>query len=297
MNQFSGIKELYDVDIRLTQPLDICGRHFDINESIINFSKAEIGQISQHMETTEIKGGYKGNFLLDWNEDKQVQFALSNGILSPLSLSILSNSQLLKRNTCSVPYQEECKVIEDDNNSWYCLTKYIPNHIDGTFGLQGNPNNDPMPMGRKRDIPLKPLPPSPDKYLFCYDIDTGKKILKFEVLGNKIIFKGEHKNVKIDYTFDYNEDILDLTVGKRLIESSVRLTAKTTFKDQTTGETKTAIINIPNMRLRSELNLRLGEFVDNPVMSNLYFVAYPKTGGGGIFEIRLLSRELTGDYL
>jgi hypothetical protein len=85
---------------------------------------------------------------------------------------VLSNSKLNEKKYKSVPYKEEKDIVED-NDCWYCLLKYIPNHIDGKWGIQGNPENEPLPMGRKPWLPLKPLPPSKDRYIFCYDCETG----------------------------------------------------------------------------------------------------------------------------
>lgn len=98
-------------------------------------------------------------------------------------------------------------VIEDCDYS-YVLLKFIPNNLNERYGIQGNPENEQMPMGRREWLPLKPLPPQSDKYIFCYDMETGARIMKFEVCGNKIIFKGEHRKVMVDYTFDYKDDIV-----------------------------------------------------------------------------------------
>jgi hypothetical protein len=42
MENFSGIKELYDVSIRLNNPVEIGKRKYDINEAILTFKTAEI---------------------------------------------------------------------------------------------------------------------------------------------------------------------------------------------------------------------------------------------------------------
>jgi len=39
-------------------------------------------------------------------------------------------------------------------------------------------------------------------------METGNRIMKFEVLGNRVIFRGEHRKVMVDYTFDYIDNIL-----------------------------------------------------------------------------------------
>ena len=40
MDSLIGIKELYDVIIRLRQPVEICNRKFSINELILTFKTA-----------------------------------------------------------------------------------------------------------------------------------------------------------------------------------------------------------------------------------------------------------------
>ena len=42
---FSGIKELYDVSLRLNNPVELSGRHYDINESILSFKSVELASV------------------------------------------------------------------------------------------------------------------------------------------------------------------------------------------------------------------------------------------------------------
>ena len=46
MENFSGIKELYDVSIRLNNPVEIGDKKYDINETILTLKTAEIAQIN-----------------------------------------------------------------------------------------------------------------------------------------------------------------------------------------------------------------------------------------------------------
>ena len=178
MDNLVGMKELYDINIRLNQPLQIGSRKYDINETILSFERADIAQINESKHHKTAKGGFNNNLLIDWEIDTQATFAITHGILSPTTWAVLSNSKLNESKKKSVPYKESVDVIEDDN-CWYCLLKYIPNHIDGQWGLQGNPENEPLPMGRRPWLPLKPLPPSKDRFIFCYDMETGNRIMNF----------------------------------------------------------------------------------------------------------------------
>jgi len=42
MDNFVGMKELYDVSLRLNSPLEIGGKKYDINETVLSFKTAEI---------------------------------------------------------------------------------------------------------------------------------------------------------------------------------------------------------------------------------------------------------------
>jgi len=66
--------------------------------------------------------------------DKECTFAITHGLLSLTSWAILSNSKINDRRTKSVSYKETLDVIEDDD-FWFVDLKYMPNHVDGEFGL------------------------------------------------------------------------------------------------------------------------------------------------------------------
>ena len=297
-NNLVGMKELYDINIRLNQPLEIGKRKYDINETILSFERAEIAQIQEQKNHKTARGGFQNNMLIDWETDTQATFALTQGVLSPSTWAILSNSKLNEGRFKSVSYKEQVNVVEDDDY-WFCLLKYIPNHVDGDWGIQGNPDNEPMPMGRKPWLPLKPLPPSKDHFIFCYDMETGCRIMNFEVCGNMIKFKCDHRKVMVDYTFDYEDKIIELDVGNRLFNGELNLTAKMTVKDYFTGEPRTAILEIPRLKIHSNLAMRLGTNYENPVVSDFYFIGYPEEGrqDNKIFRLTFLNQELTGDYI
>ena len=96
-NNYVGIKELYDINIRLNQPLEIGGRKYDVNETILSFERADIAQIQEVKTYKEATGGFNNNMLLDWETDRQATFGISHGILSPSSWAVLSNSKLNKK--------------------------------------------------------------------------------------------------------------------------------------------------------------------------------------------------------
>lgn len=299
MDNFSGIKELYDVNLRLNNPLEIGGKKYDINEAILSFKTAEIAQINEQKGNVAARGGYHNPVLINWEIDRQMDFALSHGVLSMKSWAILSNSQIDKPKIKSVQINEELQATEDDA---YCFVdlKWCPNNCE-RLGAQPNPFLEPMPMGRRPELMLKPLPPSKTKWIFCYDGETGRRIRDFEIFQNRIFFKQPLRKVLVDYTFDYEDKIQVIEVGNRLLNGFLRLDGKMSVKDEKSGEVTTAILELPRIKLSSSLSVRLGKNYDFSTVSDFYFTGYPdesrRREDQALAYITFLDRELTGDYI
>ena len=296
-DNFTGIKELYDVNLRLIQPLDIGGKRYDINESILSFKTAEIAQIQENKSHKQARGGYNNNLLIDWEIDKEVSFGITHGVLSPRSWALLSNSQLKSPQYKSVGITEELHTIEDERYS-YVQLKFLPNCCDIKMGAQPNPNFEPLPMGRREELMLKPLPPSKTKWIFCYDMETGLAIKDFQIYYDKIFFQKSYREVLVDYTFTYEDKIKVIEVGNRLLEGFLKLDGKMSVKDEKSGEVTTAILEMPRIKLSSSLSMRLGKNYDASTVSDFYFIGYPLEGKKGtVAKITFLDKELTGDYI
>jgi len=153
--------------------------------------------------------------------------------------------------------------------------KYYPNSCNQLMGIQPNPELEPMPMGRRPELMLKPLPPSKTKWIFVYDIETGRRIRDFEIYRNRIYFKENIRRVEIDYTFNYEDKIRTIEVGNRLLNGFLRLTGKMSVKDEKSGEVTTAILEMPKIKLSSSLSMRLGKNYEQSSVSDFFFVGYP----------------------
>ena len=300
LDNFSGMKEMYDISIRLNNPIEFNGKKFDTNETLLMFDKAEIANIDERKTETQAKGGYHNIPLINWEIDKEMRFALNNGVLSPVSWALLSNSKIELPKTKSVSYNETVLTIED-NDYCYVDLKYIPNHCNCKFGVQGNPCNEPLPMGRRQELILKPLPPSKEKFIFVYDCDSGKRIFDFEIYQNRLFFKSPYRKVYVDYTFNYEDKVKVIRVGDRLFNGFLSLTGKMSVKDEKSGEVTTAILEIPKIKLSSSLSMRLGKNYDNSTVSDFFFTGYPdeniRREKQTVCKITFLDKELTGDYI
>ena len=113
MEKSTGIKELYDVNIRVNSPIEILGKQYEVNESILSFETAEIAQIEEEKTIQSAKGGFHNPALINWEIDKEMKFGITHGVLSPLSWSLLSNSKIKESEAKSVSYRETLHCICD----------------------------------------------------------------------------------------------------------------------------------------------------------------------------------------
>lgn len=294
-----GIKELYDVSLRTNKPIVLGKRKFDINEAILRFKQVELAQMNEQKKIVSATGGFGNANLIDWETDKSINFGITNGVLSPISWSLLSNSELNEGGEKSVQYYEELKTVETDEYS-YCVLKYFPNSCGCKMGAQPNPDLEPLPMGRREELLLKPLPPSLKKWIFVYDKDTQKKV-DFKICGNKLILPEGVRSVLVDYTFDYQDIMAEIEVGNRLQNGFFRLDGKMSAKDDKTGRVTTVLIEMPKIQLSSNLSVRLGRECEYSVVSDFFFTAFPPEDQPRqkrpVANITFLNTELSGEYI
>lgn len=299
MEDFSGIKELYDVNIRLNSPLEFGGKKYDINESILTFSTAEMAQIQENKTDKGARGGYHNPLLIDWEVDKEMNFGITHGVLSPKSWALLSNSKLAEPFSKSIPYNETLVPIID-NDYCYIDLKFVPNNIE-RLGAQPNPNFEPTPMGRRPELLLKPLPPNKTRWIYCYDSESGRKIHDFQIFQNRIFFTEPYHKVIVDYTFQYEDKVKVIEVGNRLLNGFLRLDGKMSIKNQKSGEVTTGLLELPRIKLSSSLSIRLGKNQASSAVSDFFFTGYPddskRREEQTIANITFLNHELTGDYI
>ena len=94
---------------------------------------------------------------------------------------------------------------------------------------------------------------------FVYDAKTGDKIENATVSVQQIITSKPYQDIIVDYWYNYTNKSTTMIVGRPLTNGYLSLTGKTRVKDEVTGQVKTGIINIPKLKLMSDLSMRLGD--------------------------------------
>ena len=243
MNELYGIKEFEQVVLKSTYPIEIGNRKIEEGEIILAFDKIQIGGLQELKSRVAASGGYGNKEWVHWETTKEMPLSFTQGVFSLDHLSLLSNSQLIseeeKKNTILIT-EREC--LESDENCKIELKQ--------------------VPVGK----------------IFVYDKKTGEK-LGYELSGREITIYEPYHDVQVHYQWGYEGGGRILKVGQRLINGYLKLEAKTRLKEDTNGHTVTGIIEIPKLKLMSDLSIRLGRNAD-PATIAFNAVGVPVGGRG-----------------
>lgn len=268
-----SFRELYDVSLKATYPIEIDGRVFEPGENIAVFDKIQIADFKEDKDFVSARGGYQNADRIIWESTKDVRVNFSQGVFSKTQYGILNNSRVLRKNNTSLLVSKR-EHLETDENGIIELS-YLPEGDN----LYVYCESDGIKMGRIIDE-------ENNKKLTIYELsdDQKKPIAYLEVV--------------VDYTFNYDKDVSIMTIGETMIGGFLSLEGKTRVKDDVTGRTVTALIKIPKLKLTSQLSLRLGQGA-NPVVGYFSGLAIPigARGNSAIVEIIYLDDDVDADIL
>lgn len=260
MNNEFGLKELYEVSLKATYPIEVGNRIVEAGEVIAVFDKISIASFDEKKNYSSSNGGYDNRALVWWEETKEIKISFSQGIFSKTQLALMSNAKLLKgkkEEGLAIFRREE---LETDENGM-AQTKY--------------PISTPV---------------------FVYLKKTGEKIVDFTINENSIQLTEKYADIVVDYTYNYQDESELFMFGNELTSGYLSLEGKTRVKDDITGHVKTGIIKIPKLKLMSNLSMRLGSNT-TPLVGTIDAVAIPVgvKGQKKVMELIFLNEDIDSD--
>ena len=262
MNPEFGLKELTDLTLKVTYPIEMDGRVFEPGEVIARFDKIQIANFREVVSRISANGGFANEARVVWEDPKEIQLNFTQGIFSKKQFALMINAHLVK--------------IQDNN----CIL--IPSHFSGESDDNGN-----ITLGKQyvQDV-------------FIYNAKTSEKIKpkNIDLEKGEIVIDQPYCNVEIDFNYCYNNGASVALVGKKLIGGFLLLEGKTRVKDDITGKTRTALLRIPRLKLVSDLSMRLGRDA-GPVLANFSAAGYPvgEKGNKRVMELLFLNDDIDAE--
>lgn len=255
-----NFKELYEVSLKSTLPIEVSGTKIEAGETIASFDRIQIANFQEIKSVTSANGGWDNRAHIFWETTKEVKINFSQGIFSKIQLALMTNAQLINNEGEQIIPINKREEFESDEHG-----KVV--------------------IGRTLHGPV-----------FVYDKATGKKITGWTSTTDSILLNEAYKSVIVDYWYDYDNGCQIMTVGRPLTQGCLSLVGKMRVKDDITGKVRTGIIKIPKLRLMSDLSMRVGSDAI-PQVGRLDAVAVPEGGRGQskVMEIIFLNDDIDAD--
>lgn len=257
-----GLKELTDLTLKATYPIEMQGRRFEPGEVIARFDKIQIANFKELTSRTTANGGFDNRARVVWEDPKEIQLNFSQGIFSKRQFALLSNANLIIREG-----QEPIKISD---------------HFLGESDEEGQ-----IFLGKEKVSDV-----------FVYNAKTYERIIPLRIDSTKgvIAIDQVYCDIEVDFSYEYHNSYTNMIIGQKLISGYLQLEGKTKVKDDITGKTHTAILRIPRLKLVSDLSMRLGREA-TPVLGNFSAVGLPVGGKGDkkIMELLFLEDDIDAE--
>ena len=92
-HEFS-MKELYDVFLKTTYPIEIAGKQFEAGETLCVFDKVQISNFNEIKNRITGHGGFADKETVFWEDTRGIDITLSQGIFNTLQFGLLCNAKM-----------------------------------------------------------------------------------------------------------------------------------------------------------------------------------------------------------
>lgn len=259
MDKEFGMQELYFVQLKTTYPIEINGQSYAAGEVVAAFDKIQVANIREAYSQPVAKGGYHNRRLVVWKRTEGVDLVFTQGIFSKVQFGLLNSTRIIKQGEHEVVTLAQRDELETNSEGVIELTQ-IPS----------------------------------DNWIFVYNKETGEKLTNLSRIGEKTIQTPlVYTDVIVDYNYEYDNGASVSVVGEEIFNNLLSLEGRSRIKDDITGETHTAIIKIPKLKITSEFNLTLGANAQ-PIVGRFTGMALPvgKAQDLDALEIYFLNEDI-----
>ena len=261
-------------------------RFVEEQEPVLYFENISMSALTEADRLITAHGGWGDMPHVVWDERSEVQFSMSEGVMSQTEMSILLGANMMERGERTLYVQKKEGPMElDDQHRLYLEHWPVPPTIKKTFIF-----------GYARDAIQKKMY---GKRINGLSNGFGGERPCIEVYEDKDleIPADTDKEYVVDYYYEYKDEALIYAIQKERFNGLFTLEGKFYSKDENEGYDYTNIIYMPKVKIASSINLRLGERTD-PTVSTFNIIGLPETTGefkNLIVDITRLNEDIDGD--
>ena len=197
IDQYFGVKELYEVVLKAKVPMQFGSRRLEEGEPVLYFENIEMSMLSERNSPIMARGGWSNMPRVIWEDRSEVTFSLREGVMSSISMGVLLSANMVEKAQGETLYvsKREGPFELDSENSFYLEHQPI-------------------------------LPPVKKVFIYEYERDVAQRKVYGEVIGQKINIAGESmprirvkdadvtKRYIVDYYYEYRDKALIYLIQK-----------------------------------------------------------------------------------
>ena len=97
VDQYFGTKELYEVVLRAKTPMQFGSRYIEADEPVLYFENISISSLNERSNPTLARGGWSNMPRVLWEDRSEVQFVISEGVMSSIEMAILLSASVTEK--------------------------------------------------------------------------------------------------------------------------------------------------------------------------------------------------------
>ena len=290
LDQYFGIKELYEVVLKAYSPMQFGSRRLEAGEPVLYFEKVNMAVLNERQSAIMARGGWSNMPRVIWEDRSEVQFSLTEGVMSSIGMGILLSSTVSEKKQSSesllIPKREGPFELED--GCIYITHQPVLYPTKKVFIYEYERGVAQRKVFGQLDPENNRYNPFLDQTEICIKVFDNKE-------GNEA---DATKHYIVDYYYEYKDEALIYTIQKERFNGLFTLEGKFYSKDENDGLNYTNLIYMPKVRVVSDINLRLGERAD-PTTSVFNIIGLPENVVGNkkgmILEITRLSEDIDAE--
>lgn len=288
IDQYFGVKELYEVVLKAAQPMTFGSRRLEIGEPVLYFENIKMSMLTERSTPIMARGGWGNMPRVIWEDRSEVQFSLSEGVMSSVSMGILLSAHVSEAQPGSLAIQKREGPFYLDTDHCLYLKHWPINYPEKKVFIYEYDRTVAQKKVYGKFITDKQDPFQSDKNRPCIQVYEDKAITTLADLDKEYI---------IDYYFTYDDNALVYLIQKDRFNGLFTLEGKFYSKDENDGLNYTNIIYMPKVKIVSDISLRLGERAD-PTVSVFNIIGLPEStveSNNLIVKVIRLNSDIDGE--
>jgi hypothetical protein len=90
-----SFKELYEVSLKATYPIEVGGETIEVGETVAFFDSIQLANFQEIKSATSAKGGFDNRARVFWEATKEVKINFTQGVFSKTQLALMTNAKII----------------------------------------------------------------------------------------------------------------------------------------------------------------------------------------------------------